>query len=232
MTKYREILRLYSQGISQHSIALSCECSRNTVSKVIARAKELNVAWPLSSETTDGELEKLFFPRSQSSSLRRYPDLEYIHKELTRHGVTLKLLRSEYCEECKINNELPLMYSQFCYHYQKFTEKKRASMHIPRKPGERTEVDWAGKTASIVDRDTGEVIPAYVFVAALSYSQYAYIEAFLLQNLESWITAHANMYRYYGGVTRMLIPDNLKTGVEKPQWLCVLQLWWMPIVTS
>ena len=219
MTKYREILRLYSQGISQRSIAVSCECSRNTVSKVIARAKELNVTWPLSSETTDGELEKLFFSKpSDSLSLRRYPDLEYIHKELARNGVTLKLLWSEYCEECRMNKELPLMYSQFCYHYQRFAEKKRASMHIPRKPGEQTEVDWAGQTASIVDRDTGEIIPAYVFVAALSYSQYAYVEAFLSQNLESWITAHTNMYRFYGGATRMLIPDNLKTGVEKPGW--------------
>lgn len=152
MTKYKEILRLHSQGISQRSIALSCECSRNTVSKVITRAKELNVAWPLSSDTTDGELDKLFFPKSASSVLRRNPDPEYIHKELARHGVTLKLLWSEYCEQCRINNELPLMYSQFCYHYQKFAEKKRASMHIPRKPGEQTEVDWAGSTAAVVDR--------------------------------------------------------------------------------
>ncbi len=53
MTKYRAILRLYSQGISQRSIAASCECSRNTVAKIIARAKELNLAWPLSSDTTN-----------------------------------------------------------------------------------------------------------------------------------------------------------------------------------
>lgn len=219
MTKYREILRLYSQGISQRSIAAGCECSRNTVAKVIARAKELNVRWPLSSELTDGELDKLFFPNSSKpDTSRKYPDLDYIHKELARSGVTLKLLWSEYCEECRIKKELPLMYSQFCYHYQKFAETKRASMHIPRKPGEQIEVDWAGQTASIIDRDTGEIIPAYVFVAALSYSQYAFVEAFLSQDQESWISAHVNMYRFYGGVTRILIPDNLKTGVEKVSW--------------
>ena len=145
MTKYREILRLYSQGISQRSIALSCECSRNTVAKVIARAKELNIIWPLSPEQTDADLEKLFFPKESVQSQRRYPDVEYIHKELMRSGVTLKLLWYEYCEECRQNNEIPLMYSQFCYHYQKYSEKKRASMHIPRKPGEQIEVDWAGK---------------------------------------------------------------------------------------
>jgi transposase len=218
MTKYREILRLHSQGISQRSIARSCECSRNTVSKVIARATELNITWPLSSETTDGGLEKLFFPQETTSTRHRHPDLEYIHKELAKSGVTLKLLWSEYCEECSLHNELPLMYSHFCCHYQKFAENQRATMHIPRKPGEQIEVDWAGQTASIIDRDTGEIILAYIFVAVLSYSQYAYVEAFLSQDQESWNSAHVNMYRFFGGVTRILVPDNLKTGVQKIEW--------------
>ena len=59
------------------------------------------------------------------------------------------------------------MYSQFCYYYQKYAEKKRATMHIPRKPGEQIEVDWAGQTATIINDETGEIIPAYIFVAAL-----------------------------------------------------------------
>ena len=218
MTKYREILRLYSLGISQRGIAASCLCSRKTIIKVLKRAQDLNIAWPLPAETTDGELDKLFFPKSDNTSTRRYPDLDYIHREMAKSGVTLKLLWSEYMEEYRIKHELPLMYSQFCYHYQKFAETKRASMHIPRKPGEQVGVDWAGQTASIVDRDTGDIIPAYVFVAALSYSQYAYVEAFLSQDLESWISAHVNMYRFYGGLTRILIPDNLKTGVQKTSW--------------
>lgn len=218
MTKYREILRLTSLGISQRDIAASCSCSRKTIIKVHKRAKEMNIAWPLSVETTDGELDKLFFPKSDNTSIRRFPELEFIHREMAKSGVTLKLLWSEYIEECRVKHELPLMYSQFCYHYQKFAETKRASMHILRKPGEQVEVDWSGQTASIVDRDTGEIIPVYVFVAALSYSQYAYVEAFLSQDIESWISAHINMYHFYGGVTRILIPDNLKTGVEKASW--------------
>ncbi len=88
-------------------------------------------------------------------------------------------------------------------------------MHISRKPGEIMEVDWAGKIASIIDTDTGERIPAYVFVAALPYSGYAYVEVFLSQQQENWIAAHVNAYNYFGGVTRILVPDNLKTGVEK-----------------
>ena len=118
MTKYREILRLHSLGISQRGIAASCSSSRKTIIKVLKRAKELNIAWPLPAETTDGELDKLFFPKSDNSSMRRHPDMEYIHREMSKSGVTLKLLWSEYMEECRLNHELPLMYSQFCYHFK------------------------------------------------------------------------------------------------------------------
>jgi transposase len=197
MTNYREILRLHSRGISQRSIADSCQCSRNTVARILERAKEVNICWPLKYEMTDGELEKLLFPESSEiSTTRCLPDLENIHKELAKSGVTLRLLWTEYCTACRIGNQPPLMYSQFCYHYQKFAERKYATMHISRKPGEQVEVDWAGQTAGIVDDETGEIIPAYIFVSALSYSQYAYSEAFLDQKQASWIAAHVNMYRF------------------------------------
>ena len=107
------------------------------------------------------------------------------------------------------------MYSQFCHHYQQFAQTKRATMHIPRKPAEQIEVDWAGKQATLVDPDTGVTTQVPVFVGVLSYSQYAYVEAFPDQKQESWINAHVNMYRYFGGVSRILVPDNLKTGVVK-----------------
>jgi len=218
-TNYREILRLLNRGISQRDIATSCQCSRNTVARVLARAREKSIAWPLPADLTDGDLEKMLFPESTDpSSSRQFPDLEYVHREMAKSGVTLRLLWTEYCTACRLGNKQPLMYSQFCYHYQKYAEKKRATMHIPRKPGEQIEVDWAGQTAEIIDHDTGEIIPAYVFVAALSYSQYAYVEAFLGQDQECWIAAHVNMYRFFGGVSKILVPDNLKTGVERADW--------------
>lgn len=218
MTKYREILRLQSQGISQRTIAISLSCSRNTVSKVTKRAEELNVSWPFKKPFTDGELQELLFPKIKIPPERKRPDCEYIHKEMAKSGVTLSLLWHEYGEACRLSKEAPLMYSQFCYYYQQYVKKTRATMHVIRKPGEQLEVDWAGQTASIIDRDTGEVIDAYVFVGVLASSGYAYVEAFLSQNLECWITAHVNMYQFFGGVTRILIPDNLKTGVDKASW--------------
>jgi len=218
MTNYREILRLHSLGISGRSIAASCACSRNTVAKVLNQAQELGVIWPLKEGLSDIELQQIFFPEANTPLSRKRPDYDYIHKEMAKSGVTLSLLWSEYCDKCRLNQEIPLQYSQFCYHYQQYTIKTKATMHIHRKPGEQLEVDWAGQTASLVDSDTGEIIDAYVFVGVLSSSQYAYVEAFLSQNQEAWITAHVHMYQFFGGVTRILIPDNLKTGVDKASW--------------
>jgi transposase len=133
-------------------------------------------------------------------------------------GVTLSLLWTEYCEICRVNGEIPFMYSQFCNFYRTYAIKNKATIHIHHKSGEKLEVDWAGQTTTIINTDTGQPIKAYIFVAVLPSSQYAYVEAFFSQNQENWITAHVNAYKFFGGVTRILVPDNVKTGVEKTSW--------------
>ena len=146
MTKYREILRLASLGLSQQSIADSSGVSKKTVNRVLKRAKELDISWPLEPNETDAILADKFFPSApkQISSKKRMPDFDYIRKELLRNGVNKKLLWTEYLEECRQSGEEPLMYSQFCYYIQQDEQKRRATMHINRKPGEQIEVDWAG----------------------------------------------------------------------------------------
>ncbi len=141
------------------------------------------------------------------------PDYDYIRKELLKNGVSKKLLWTEYMEDCRQAGEDPLMYSQFCYYIQQDENKRRATMHIKRKPGEQVEVDWAGDTAKLVDPYTGEIEEAYIFVGVMTYSQYAYVEAFADEKQQSWIDAHVHMYEYFGGVTKILVPDNCKTAV-------------------
>ena len=86
-------------------------------------------------------------------------------------------------------------------------------MRIKRKPSELLEVDWAGKTLKVYDDITGEVSQVYVFVASLPCSLYSYAESFLSMKSENWLSAHINAYRFFGGSTRILVPDNLKTAV-------------------
>jgi transposase len=214
MTNYREIIRLTSLGFTQRNIMQCCSVAQKTVVKVQHRAKELNLAWPLNESMTDKALDNLMFPKAgKDISTKRLPDFTYIRKELLRSGVSKKLLWTEYMEECRLDGEEPLMYSQFCYYIQQDEQKRRATMHISRKPGEQVEVDWAGDPARIIDPDTGEVINAYIFVGVMTYSQYAYVEAFINERQQAWITAHVHMYQYFSGVAKILVPDNCKTAV-------------------
>ena len=196
MTKYREILRLKSLGFSDRNIARSCSVSRNTVKRVIDRASEMNLSWPLDDSITDASLDELLFPSDRSATDRRLPDYDYVCKELLRSGVSKKLLWIEYCEACRQSGENPLMYSQFCEYMRRQEQKRRATMHIPRKPGEQIEVDWAGDPAFIIDPDTGEITKCWLFVGVLSYSQYTFVEAFLNERTGNWIKAHVHMFEF------------------------------------
>ena len=214
MAQYREILRLTAMGLSQRSILDSVGCSQKTVVKVQRRARELKLSWPLGDIMTDAVLEETLFPKAPKvSSTKQMPDFDYIRRELQRNGVNKKLLWTEYLETCRQSGGEPLMYSQFCYYIQQDEQRRRATMHISRKPGEQIEVDWAGDPAYIIDPDTGEATKAHIFVGVLSYSQYPYVEAFLSEQQAPWVTAHIHMFEYFGGVSKILVPDNCKTAV-------------------
>jgi transposase len=168
----------------------------------------------LPNEQTNAVLENILYPKDGNSiNTKKMPDLSYIHKEPDKNGVSKKLLWTEYMEDCRLSGEEPLMYSQFCYYIQQDEQKRRATMHIGRKPGKQVEVDWAGDPAHIIDPDTSEIIDAYLFVGVMTYSQYAYVEAFINEKQQAWVTAHVHMYKYFGGVAKILVPDNCKTAV-------------------
>lgn len=120
------------------SISRTLPTAKKTVNRVLKRAKEFDISWLLNENDTDAVLEEEFFPSAnQVTSNKRMLDSAYIHKELLRNEVSKKLLWTEYMEDCRANGEEPLMYSQFCYHIQQNEQKRRATMHINRKPGER-----------------------------------------------------------------------------------------------
>ncbi|MCR3922394.1 MAG: IS21 family transposase [Firmicutes bacterium] len=214
MVNYREIIRMRCLDHSKSQIATSLRCSRNTVTEVCNLAEQKGLlTWPLSDELTDTEIRNILYPGRVVDSGRKMPDYAYVHKELAKSGVTLTLLWSEYCEQCEAEKVIPYQYTQFCDHYKGFVYKTKATMRIKRKPGELLEVDWAGKTLTVTDQITGEDIKAFVFVASLPCSLYSYAEAFPSMVTENWITAHIHAYQFFGGSTRILVPDNLKTGV-------------------
>jgi transposase len=215
MTNYKEVLRLNGLGINNSQIAAALGCSRTTVIAVLKKAGEQGLTLTKAEKMSNREIGDRLFPSEAGNPRFKMPDYNYIHREMAKSGMTMQLIWFEYCETCTGSGEIPYQLTQFKKYYRDFLTQTKATMHINRRPGETLEVDWAGQTAGIVDTDTGEIILAYIFVATLPYSGYSYVEAFFDQKQEAWIMAHVNAYQFFGGTTRILVPDNLKTGVDK-----------------
>lgn len=212
MLKIREILRLQSLGIGIRATAQSCNCSRNTVREILRTAELRGLLWPLPSDMDDASLMKVIYPStSEPVSRKPEPDYQYIHEELKRPHVNLRLLWTEF----KAQQPDGLAYSQFCNRYRNWADKTKAVMHLDHKPGYEMFVDWAGTKMQVINPETGEILPAHLFVSTIGASSYPYVEAFPSECLENWIIAHVNAFMYYAGVPYLLIPDNLKTGVKR-----------------
>ena len=215
MTRYREILRLDNLKINHSKIAVSVGCSRQTVISVLQKAKQKGITFDIVGVMSDSELSNAINDGGIERVQYRLPDYEYIHREMGKSGVTLSLLWVEYCDECRKREQIPYQSTQFNKYYGDFVRKTGATMRIDRKPGESLEVDWAGGSVPVMSEETGDHLDAYVFVSALSYSGYSYVEAFWSMTSEDWIRGHIHAYNYYGGATRLLTPDNLKAGIDK-----------------
>lgn len=216
MFHYRKVIELAEEGHSIRGIAASTGHSRQKIRDVIQFSKEKGITCPLSEEMTDKWLEEFLYPEKMLEGKGRSPiDFEYLHKELSKPHVTLSLLHSEYEITSRSNKQIPFAYRTFCRYYNEYATKFKATLRIRRKPGEIVEFDWCGSTAVIIDRDTGEPLTAYVFVATLPCSQLSYAEAFLSMELSAWIKGHINALAYFGGVPQLFVPDNLKASVTK-----------------
>lgn len=127
----------------------------------------------------------------------------------------MSLLWEEYYQKCLANGQTPYMSTQFGDKYRKWAKVTKATMRITHKPGEAMQVDWAGTTIPIYDSVTGEETAAYLFVAVLACSCYAYVEACTDMKSENWLLCHVHAFHYFGGVPRLLVPDNLRVGINK-----------------
>lgn len=213
MRKIREVLRLrWEQGLSHRQIVTSCLIAQGTVGEYLRRASAAGLTWPLPDEITDTELERRLFPPPLNipSAQRPLPDWEQVHRELRRKGVTLLLLWQEY----EADQPTAFRYSRFCELYHEWRGKADPRMRQVHKAGEKLFVDYAGLTASVADRATGEVRTAQVFVAALGASSYIYAEATWSQALPDWIASHVRAFAFFGGTPELVVPDNLKAAVK------------------
>jgi transposase len=139
------------------------------------------------------------------------PDFAAVHVELARKGVTRWLLWSEY----KATHPDGLQYTAFCNHYRRWRLQQSAVLRQVHAPGDKLFVDYAGQTVDIIDRHTGEVRHAQIFVAVLGCSNYTFAEATWTQTLPDWLGSHVRALQFFDGTPAAIVPDNLKSGVVK-----------------
>ena len=215
--KIREILRLKNEiGLSNRVIARACQVSNSTVGEYMARAKQAGLKWPLPEDASEEELYRKLFPEGEKPKVteRPIPNWEEIHRDLARQGVTLRLLWQEY----RVKYPNGYGRSQFQELYQRWNRDHAISMRLPHKGGEVLEVDYAGMRVPITNPETGEVTPAQVFVAVLPASSYTYAEIQPSQELQHWLSGHVHAFTFLGGTPKIIRPDNLKSGVRKPNY--------------
>ena len=215
MRKIREVLRLhFAAQLSVRKISASTKISVGGIQKLLTKAKDLSLSWPLPDELDDTLLAKKFYPRADTRVSQRFevPDWSEVHRELKGKGVTKNLLWQEYTQQYP---NRCYSYSQYCDRYMHWLKKQKRSMRQPHKAGEKLFVDYAGQTMPIVCNSTGEVRFAEIFVAVLGASNFTFAEATWSQKLPDWIGSHVRAFEFIGGVTEIVVPDNLRSGVSK-----------------
>lgn len=215
MRKLSEVLRLrLEQKLSVRKIALGCCLARSTVADYLGRARVAGLRWPLPAGMDEEGLERLLFPVQATGSGGERPALEmvYIHNELKRPHVTLQLLWEEY----RGHTPDGYSYSQYCQLYRDWLGKQAVSLRQEHRAGEKLFVDYAGATIPIRDPQTGRITPGHLFVAVLGCSNYTYAEVTSTEQLPDWIGAQVRALEFFGGVPRIVVPDNTRTAVTHP----------------
>jgi transposase len=214
MRKIREMLRLkYEAGLTERQIAASVGVVRSTVQECLRRARQAQISWPLPSALDEAALEaRLYPPRSCSEPTTPPPDFAAIHAELARHkGMTRRLAWQEY----KATQPDGWQYTQFCEHYRIWLKVQDVVLRQQHAPGAALFVDYAGQTAEVVDRTTGEIKPVKLFVAVLGCSNLTYAEATWGETSADWLSAQTRALTFIGGVTAKIVPDNPKALVTR-----------------
>ncbi len=218
---YKTVLRLhYAEKLSGRAIAEACGCGRTAVNDFLKRFRENGeLSYPLPEGMTNEYIATLLYKRAGQQAedvLYRPIDTEEIHRAMAKKGETLKHLWRKYNAVGEVDGRKPLSYRQFCRKYAEWLDSKKISFHIQRYPGVNIELDFAGKTLLLHNRNIySETTPVTIFIATLSYSDYFYVEGMTCCDVTNWIRVNNNALEYFGGVTQTVTPDNCKVAVIK-----------------
>lgn len=188
-----QIKLMHGLGHGIKAIARELGLSKNTVKNYLQ--KDI----PGGPKALSDKLEKLF---------EFYP---YCKTELARKGVTRQILWGEY----RAKHPQGYSYTQFCEYYNQWLHNNDASLHIEQVAGDKMYIDYTGTKLSIVSYLTGEITELEVFVSVLGFSGLTYVRACHSQQKADFLQSIALALDYYGCVPKVIVPDNLKSAIDK-----------------
>lgn len=214
MVKIRRIIQLLLAGSSERSISAQVQVNRKTIRRYIECIEKKQAIDASLLAMNDQELHQLVYippepikPDNRHDGLKNY--FPYFQAEIKSPGVTLKTLWEEYKEA----HPEGYGYSQFCFHISEHERVSKATMNLTHRCGDVLQVDFAGKTLSVVDRNTGEVNECPVLVCVLPFSGKTYVEALPSAGQEHLFNALSRCLRYFGGVPNNVLSDNMRQVV-------------------
>ena len=217
MLQIRRILQLLSDGRSVRMIHRKCKVHRNTIKAYLVRFQQSGNSYAELAALPDAELSSVVYsPRSSKTTDNRFqqlePRLQYYGQQLQLLGVTKQLLWEEYLKEQPDGYR----YAQFSFHLKHYlAAQPQATMPQSHAPGERLEIDFAGKPLQYFDQESNEWVSCPVLVCTFPFSSMSYVEPLASSRQEHLIPALNRALEYFGGIPKIILSDNMAQVVAR-----------------
>jgi transposase len=219
-----EIFVHWHAGRSKNEVAGSLGLSRNTVRKYVAAAEAAGMrpGGPAVSQERWAELAREWFPELADTRLRQvtWPAIaehrDYIVAQLEAR-VTVATIHQRLADERGLAVSVASLRRYVAANLPE--EVRRAQVRVlslhPAEPGEQAQIDY-GLLGRWADPVTGRVRAVWAFAMVLCCSRYLFVRPVITMDQRAWTECHAAAFAFFGGVPARLVPDNLKTGVDRP----------------
>ena len=225
MIDVTEILIHWHAGRSLSEMSGSLDVDRKTLRKYIAPAVAAGItpgSGPARSEQEWAELVRDWFPQLADTRLRQvtWPAIaahrDYIVEQLEA-GVTQATVWQRLRDERSLAVSIASFRRYVAANVPE--ETRRSQVRVldphPAEAGEQAQIDY-GQLGRWLDPVTGKLRTVQAFVMVLCCSRHMFVRTVLKMDQRAWTECHVAAFGFFGGVPARLVPDNLRTGVDKP----------------
>lgn len=223
MTDVTEILIHWYAGRSQSEIATSLGVDRKTIRKYLAPAIAAGIApsGPVMATAEWAELVGRWFPEITDTRLRQstWPEIDK-HRdhiaEMLKIGVAQATIYQRLRDEQGLVASVASLKRWVAANLPEELRRDRVTvLGEEAEPGTQAQIDY-GHLGSWTDPRSGKRYRVWAFVMVLVCSRLLFVRPVLRMDQRAWTECHVEAFEFFGGVPARLVPDNLKTGGDKP----------------